>query len=60
MACIMNAGHKIFLPHRQSDGFFMRKIRHFAKILFYCLYWIDTVRTTSYHYGKITQRRNVR
>lgn len=59
MACIMNAGYKIFLPASSIRRFFLRKIRHFAKILFYCLYWIDTVRTTSYHYGKITQRRNV-
>lgn len=55
----MNAGHKISLPTSSIRRFFLRKIRHFAKILFYCLYWIDTVRTTSYHYGKITQRRNV-
>lgn len=55
----MNAGHKIFLPASSIRRFFLRKISHLAKILFCCLYWIDTVRTTSYHYGKITQRRNV-
>lgn len=49
-----------FPSHIVNQTVFLRKIRHFAKILFCCLYWIDTVRTTSYHYGKITQRRNVR
>lgn len=39
--------------------FFLRKIVYSAKILFGHSFWIDTVRTTFYHYGKIIQRRNV-